>query len=151
MEWVGYVIFALILIFVFRDPLLKILAWIIGPKEWFGGFLLRGSFRARSYTVLIVLLAILLICALVVVLFAASLTGSEVWGWASIALLFLIPLGSKKLWAYLRREGTGRGPSKAGSASPAIQKLSGFTRHAAGFFSLSQTVSSYESDSTPHP
>ncbi len=110
MDWVFLLIVIVIIISIGFNILgdlfeffAKVIAWIIGPKQWWSGTLARGSFRPRVRTVLYMFLLILLLLvslAIAFVLFIGS--GWDFLGWLFVLGLIFLPLTIKKIWSWLR-------------------------------------------------
>lgn len=111
MEWLAVVLFGIIAIsiaFNILEHVLhvagRVLEWLTGPKEWWSGFLVHGTFRPRISTLLLGISATLALCAVAFLLFVLSLGSSSNWvGMGALGVLFVTPLASKKLWTYLRK------------------------------------------------
>lgn len=79
----------------------KILRWLFKPKEFWSGFLVHGSFRPRTVTILLVTLEVIILCAVTFLLFVMGLE-SDWLGYASVGMLIVLPITTKKFWNFLR-------------------------------------------------
>jgi hypothetical protein len=85
--------------------LLKAIAYVVGPKEWWSGALAIGSFRPRPWTVIYWFICTVFFTCVALFLMALSIGSRLEWlGMIGLLLLVGVPPLSIKLWVSSRRE-----------------------------------------------